>query len=181
MLRIVRAAAGLGFAKGRIAVLATVGSLALAGVMTSASSAHTGPCATRVDRTHVIRVRGHVSVVHRISGHRVELVLLHASRFALRLDIAGPDSCRVDLVRFERRWRSAPYELHARLRTPAGSWEIRVTFEHYDTARDLLRVRGILEDHEVTARAARTAFASQQNDATEIVYASDFIPFDSSF
>src|SRR5665213_3731018 len=95
--------------------------LALLGVATSASSAQTSGCLASVDRAHVVRASGRVSLVHRRSGDRVELVLLHVSRSALRVAIAGKRSCGVDLVRFEHRWKGTPYELHARLRSPAGS------------------------------------------------------------
>ncbi len=138
-------------------------------------------CPMRVDRAHVVRAKGRASLVHRLPGHRVALVLLHVSRSALRLAIAGRGSCRVDLVRFEQRWKSSPYSLHARLRSPAGSWEIRVGFVHYDAARQLLRIRGRLEDHERTSHPADKSIPSQADNATEIVYASTFVPFDSSF
>jgi hypothetical protein len=165
----------------RALLLYVFGVLALPGAATGASSAPTGMCPTRVDRAHVVRAKGRGSLVHRRAGHRVELVLLHVSRSAFRLAIAGRGSCRVDLLRFEQRWKSAPYELHARLRSPAGSWEIRVGFVHYDAARHLLRVRGRLEDHEVASHPAHHPIPSQIDNSTEVVYASTFVPFDSSF
>jgi hypothetical protein len=163
------------------ALLICVGALlALPGAATTASSAQTGGCPSRADRAHVVRAIGHAGLIHRRTGHRVEIVLLGVSRSGVRLAIARRGSCRVDLVRFEQRWKSAPYQLHARLRSAAGSWEIRVGFVHYDAARHLLRARGLLEDHEV-ADQVNDASASQMNNSTEIVYASTFVPFDSSF
>jgi hypothetical protein len=165
----------------RALLLCVVGVLTLLGSTTSASSAGTGMCPRRVDHAHVVRAKGSASLVHGRSGHRVELVLLYVNRSALRLRVAGHGSCGVDLVAFERRWKSAPYQLHARLRSPTGSWEVRVGFVHYDAARHLLRVRGRLEDHEVTGHPPEKLIPAQQDNSTEIVYASTFVPFDSSF
>ncbi len=162
-------------------LLCVLGFLALPAVASSASSGQTRMCATGLDRAHAVRAKGHGSLVYRRTGHRVELVLLHVSRSALRLAIAGHGSCRVDLARFEHRWKRAPYELHARLRRPGGSWEIRVGFMHYDAARHLLRIRGRLEDHEVVSRPAGKYIPSQEDNSTEVVYASTYVPFDSSF
>ncbi|MDQ6820370.1 MAG: hypothetical protein M3076_08565 [Actinomycetota bacterium] len=162
-------------------LICILGGLALLGAATSASSAQKGMCQRRVDRAHVVRATGGGSLVHRRAAHRVELVLLHVSRSALRLAIAGHGSCRVDLAGFEQRWKSGRYQLHARLRSAGGSWEIRVGFVHYDAARHLLRVRGRVEDHEVTGHPTNSFIPSQANDSTEIVYASTFVPFDSSF
>ncbi len=165
----------------RVLLLGAFGVVALPAATTGASSAHASMCATLVDHAHVVRAKGRGSLVHKRASHRVELVLLHVSRSAFRLALAGSNSCRVDLVRFEHRWRSAQYQLHARLRSSSGSWEIRVSFLHYDAARHLLRIRGRLEDHELTSRPPGKSIPSQADNATEIVYASNFIPFDSSF
>jgi hypothetical protein len=165
----------------RALLLCALGVLVVPGAVTSASSAQTRGCPTSVDRAHLVRATGRGSLVGRRTGHRVQLVLLHVSRSAFRVAIAGRHSCRVDLVRFEHRWKSAPYQLHARLQGPAGSWEIRVAFEHYDAARHVLRARGLLEDHCVASCRETSAIASQADNSTEIVYASTFVPFDSSF
>ena len=165
----------------RALLLGAFGVFALPAAATGTSSAQASTCPTLVDHAHVVRAKGRGSLVHKRASHRVELVLLHASRSAFRLALAGSNSCRVDLVRFEHRWRSAKYQLHARLRSSSGSWEIRVSFLHYDAARHLLRIRGRLEDHELTSRPPGKSIPSQADNATEIVYASNFIPFDSSF
>lgn len=150
-------------------------------VPAGAPSLNTQGCATSLDRAHMLRTRSRGRVVIRRTGDLMELALHQVGRYATRLAVSRHDSCHVDLVRFEHRWQSAIRELHARLRSPTGSWEIRVTFVHYDAARHILTARGHLEDHEVSSRAAAVCNTGQACNPTEIVYASNFIPFDSSF
>ena len=148
--------------------------LLLAAMLVPGSGAATGAsCPARVDGKHVVRVRSDASLVHDRSGNRKELVVRHVGRFGQRLARAGGASCRVDLDAFAGHWTKVRTELHARLTNGSGSWAIRVRFVDYDAERHVLRARGELEDSRAGGR--------QMNNATELVYASTFVPFDSSF
>jgi hypothetical protein len=138
------------------------------------ATASGGDCPTRVDDDHALRASGSSARVRtRPNGHKV-LVLRDVGPSGRRVSVEDGDAvCAVRLARFEKHWTRLTYELHARLRGPSGSWAVRVRFVDYDPDRRVLRARGRLTDHRSAPR--------QTDPSWEIVYASTFVPFDSSF
>ena len=127
---------------------------------------------TRVDKTHRVHANGAKGFVKVTKGGVRELVMRGVGPSAARRTLSGRTQCAVDLERFEERFRTAPHELHARLDGIA----VRVTSVEYDADSSTLRAKGKIEHAPQGA-----AQAAQKVDKTSVVFASTFIPFDSSF
>jgi hypothetical protein len=123
--------------------------------------------AVRVDDAHSLRATGTEVHVRVRDGGRKVIVLRGVPAAAVRHALDDGSTCTVGLERFEGHFRRVAYELHARV----GRHAIRVRSVEYDGDRRVLRVRG---------RAERAA-ARQSDTSTIIIFASTFVPFDSSF
>ena len=158
-------------------IRATVGltaALLLTVSFSGGSPTQAAGCKTKIDSKHVLRASGTTSVVKTRKSKRKELVLRGVTPSALRDSLDGESStCSVDLNRFERHWKKLRYDLHAQLRSPSGKWAIKVSSIDYDPVKHTLRARGRL--------VGKRAVPRQIDPSTEIVYASTFVPFDSSF
>jgi hypothetical protein len=131
------------------------------------TTAASGCSGAHVDDGHVLKAQGASVRVRALDRGRKVIVLRGVPGKAVRRELDGGETCKVGLDRFEGRWKRLGYELHARL----GRHAIRVTAVHYDPERRVLRTRGRVE----------RSGPRQTVDSTLIVYASTFVPFDSSF
>ena len=136
-------------------------------------------CVPHVDRTHTVHAGGVKGFVKATKGGIRELVVRGVGPSAARRAVDDETRCDIDLEAFEQRFRAHPHKLHARL----GKLAVRVTSVDYDPAAGTLRTKGRIERGPRAARAAGTASCvpSSAPCPTVIVYASTFIPFDSSF
>ncbi|MEI2702884.1 MAG: hypothetical protein V9E83_10840 [Baekduia sp.] len=152
----------------QVTLATAIAILAVAGADAPASAPPA--CTPHVDRNHVVRAKGAKGFVKSTKGGARELVVRGVGPTGARQAIDDETGCDVDLDRFEHGFRTSPRELHARM----GRVAVRVTSFDYDAASGTLRTKGRIEH-------ARAAQAAQMVNSTEIVYASTFIPFDSSF
>lgn len=132
--------------------------------------AATPACVPHVKDGHVVRAAGTKHFVKEQKGGIRELVVRGVEPTAALHELEEETGCDIELEAFEQRFRSSPYELHARV----GRHAIRVRSFTYDPGTKTLRTKGKLE------REPRSA-PRQTMNVTQIVYASTFIPFDSSF
>ena len=149
----------------------TLAAVVVAMAATGAQASSKKPCTPVVDKNHIVRATGAKAFVKEIKGGMRELVVRGVGSSAARHALDDETECKIDLDRFEHGFRVSPRELHARL----GHVAVRVTSFDYDAATHTLRAKGRIE-HEPHA-----AHAAQMDSSTEIVFASTFVPFDSSF
>lgn len=143
-------------------------SLAAAAVLAAAPA-----CPPHVADGHVVRAAGSHAFVKATKGGIRELVVRGVEPSAARHAVeAETTRCDVELKAFVEHFRTKPHVLHARL----GRHAIRVQRLDYDPETKTLRTHGKLQRTPKRTRAALRA-----STVTEIVYASTFIPFDSSF
>lgn len=137
--------------------------------------AATPACDPRLGDGHVVRAEGAKAFVKEQRGGHREIVVRGVGPTARRHDSSDDEDagCEIELAAFRQHFHAEPYALHARL----GRHAIRVRAIDYDPATETLRTKGRLER---TPKAARSTLRQSQN-AMQLVYASTFIPFDSSF
>lgn len=144
----------------------------LASLTAAAVLAAAPACHPHVSDGHVVRAEGSNSFVKAAKGGIRELVVRGVDPSAARHAIEEESRCEVELEAFEQHFRTTPYKLHARV----GRHAIRVRSLDYDPETKTLRTRGKLE-----RTPKRTRASISDATPTQIVYASTFIPFDSSF
>jgi hypothetical protein len=148
--------------------------MALSAFAAAAIMAAAPACVPHVKDGHVVRATGTKSFVKAKKGGARELVVRGVEPTAVRRVIEEDTGCDIDLEEFEQRFLRAPYELHARVRRHA----ILVQSFTYDAAAKTLRVQG---RHEREPKREQRSAPRQTLSATQLVFASTFIPFDSSF
>lgn len=136
--------------------------------------AATPACVPHVKDNHRVRAAGVTAFVKEQRGGGRELVVRGVEPKATLQALEDETGCEIDLQEFAQRFRSAPYELHARVRRHP----IRVESFAYDADTKTLRVKG---RHERGPKRTHHSAPRQAADATLLVFASTFIPFDSSF
>lgn len=134
----------------------------------------TPACVPKVDDGHVVRAAGTTSFVKEQKGGIRELVVRGVEPEAALHKLEEETGCKIKLEEFEQRFRRTPHELHARV----GRHAVRVRSFDYDPATKTLRTKGKLERE--PKRESQSA-PRQAPNITQIVFASTFIPFDSSF
>lgn len=144
-------------------------SLAAAVLMATAPA-----CVPHVKDGHVVRATGTKAFVKAQKGGVRELVVRGVDPAAELRELEEESGCKIDLEEFEQRFRRAPHELHARV----GRHAVRVKSFTYDRETKTLRTKGTLERE--PKRTSRST-TRQALNLTQVVYASTFIPFDSSF
>lgn len=148
--------------------------MSLTALAAAALMAATPACAPHTQDGHAVVATGTTAFVkERKGGHR-EFVVRGVEPTAIRRALEEKTGCDIDLEAFEAHFRATPQELHARL----GRHAIRVRSLDYDPGTKTLRTKGKLQREPKRASKSRPR---QTLDATELVYASTFIPFDSSF
>lgn len=139
-----------------------------------ALAASSPACPPVVADGHHVRATGASHFVKAKKGGHREIVVRGVDPAAVRQHVEDETGCEFELAAFVDAFRAAPHELHARV----GRHAIRVREISYDPATMTLRTKGRLERD---PKAKRRASARQAANATMVVYASTFIPFDSSF
>lgn len=148
--------------------------MALSALAAAVLMAATPACVPQVKDGHVVRATGAKAFVKAQKGGIRELVVRGVDPAAELRELEAETGCKIDLEEFEQRFRRMPHELHARV----GRHAIRVTALRYDLETKTLRTKGKLERE--PKRTSRST-TRQALNSTQIVYASTFIPFDSSF
>lgn len=136
--------------------------------------AATPACVPHVKDGHRVRASGANAFVKEQRGGGRELVVRGVEPKATLQALEDETGCEIDLQEFAHRFRSSPYELHARVRRHA----IRVESFSYDPETKTLRAKG---RHERGPKRKRRSTPRQSMNVTQLVFASVFIPFDSSF
>lgn len=131
-------------------------------------------CAPHTQDGHAVLATGTKAFVKEKKGGHRELVMRGVEPTAIRRMLREKSGCNIDLEAFEAHFRATPHELHARL----GRHAIRVTSFDYEPGTKTLRTKGKLQRGPKRASQSRPR---QTPNMTEIVYASTYVPFDSSF
>ncbi len=148
--------------------------MSLTAFAAAALMAATPACAPHVEDGHAVIATGTKAFVKEKKGGHRELVVRGVEPTAIRRALEEETGCDIDLEAFEAHFRASPHELHARL----GHHAIRVTSFDYEPGTKTLRTKGKLQRE--PKRAAQSK-PRQTLNQTELIYASTFIPFDSSF
>ncbi len=149
-------------------------SMSLTAFAAAALMAATPACAPHVQDGHAVVATGAKAFVKEKKGGHRELVVRGVEPTAVRRVLEEKTGCDIDLEAFEAHFRAAPHELHARL----GRHAIRVRSFDYEPETKTLRTKGKLQRE---PKDTSQSSPRQQTNLTAIVYASTFIPFDSSF